>query len=319
MIDINVNKCLFCIVAKENRIMESRLFLTVFLFVVALLPFPVHGSWLPFSLENGHIIIEVKIGDQEAKAILDSGAMSNLISKSFVRKHGQNFTTSGKSVSQGVNSTQKLQLYSNIPISLYGTDLVLDKVAAIWLSGADIILGSGFFRSGILQIDYPNSRLRFLHKKSVNLKKQANISMKPASDSPLPAIEVLLKGKKAWLLFDTGSNGGLALKRSFALDRGLIGEDTNSDQIIVKGINNIGSYEKFKLDSVKIGPYELENVSTSVPSEGQASNLGSGFNTRSGTRLQRGVKTSGLLGYDVLKHFLITVDYEKYQMHIYAE
>ena len=34
---------------------------------------------------------------------------------------------------------------------------------------ADLILGSGFFRSGILQIDYPNSRLRFLPKKAVNL------------------------------------------------------------------------------------------------------------------------------------------------------
>jgi hypothetical protein len=66
-------------------------------------------------------------------------------------------------------------------------------------------------------------------------------------------------------------------------------------------------------------PYELENVITTVPSEGQSSNLGSGYNPGGGSRLQRGVKTNGLLGYDVLKHFLITVDYDKFQMHIYAQ
>lgn len=149
--------------------MKPRFLLTVVLFVVALLPHPANADWLPFSVKNGHITIEVKIGGQPAKAILDSGASSNLISKRFVKKYGQDFSTSGKVVAQGVNSTQKLQLYSNIPVSLFGTELTLHKVAAIMLLNADLILGSGFFRSGILQIDYPNSRLRFLPKKSVNL------------------------------------------------------------------------------------------------------------------------------------------------------
>ena len=66
--------------------MKPRFLLTVILFVVALLPNPANADWLPFLVKNGHITIEVKISGQPAKAILDSGASFNVISKSFVKK-----------------------------------------------------------------------------------------------------------------------------------------------------------------------------------------------------------------------------------------
>ena len=198
-------------------------------------------------------------------------------------------------------------------------DLSLDRVAASSFRSADLILGSGIFRSGILQIDYPQSRLRFLDRKAIDLKKHANVHMKKASESLLPAVEVLLQGEKTWLLFETGNSGGLVLKRSFALDRGLFDDTMDSEQFIAAGINTIATYERFTLDSVGVGPYELGGVMSAIPAEGQSANIGGRSYTATGTRLQRGLKTTGLLGYDVLKHFVITVDYDKDRMHIHAQ
>lgn len=275
-------------------------------------------NWVPFSLQKGHITIDVEIAGEPAEAMLDSGAEANLISSRFVAKHGQDFNKSGKAKVIGVNATDTIQLYNNIPVSIYGVQVSLDKVAAIRFPGTDLILGSGFFRSGILQIDYPNSRLRFLDRNAVDLKKRANVHLKRASGSYLPAIEVLLQGEKTWLLFDTGNSGGLVLKRPFALDRGLIDESAAGNQFIAVGANAIATYERYELDSIKVGPYELANVKTAVPAEGQAANFGSRSYITTDTRIQRGAKTYGLLGYDVLKHFVVTVDYKNYRLHVYA-
>ncbi len=295
--------------------------LTGFLSIVALslsLTATAFAEWVPFSIENGHIIIDVRIDDQPAKAMLDSGAMSNMISSRFAEKHGQSFHTAGKARTQGVNSVQRTQVYNNVPVSVFGSELLLDNVVSGSFRIADLIFGSGFFRSGILQLDYPNSRLRFLAKGSVDLKKHANVSMRKASDSFLPAVEVLLRGKKTWLLFDTGNSGGLVLRRSYALDNELIDTATGGDQFIAAGVNSIATFERYRMDSVAIGPFELENVETAVPAEGHAANLGSRHYVDTRSRLQRGVKTEGLLGYDVLKHFVVTVDYKKYRLHLHA-
>ncbi|MEE4216496.1 MAG: retropepsin-like aspartic protease [Xanthomonadales bacterium] len=294
----------------------TRILCTALLCTVA--PVTLSADWLPFRLERGHIMVDVQVAGVPAEAMLDSGAMANMISNRFIEKHELEFARSGKVRAKGVNSVETIPLYNNVPLSIYGVDISLDKVAASSFRSADLILGSGFFRSGILQIDYPNSRLRFLDKKAVDLKKHANVSMRQASESLLPAVEIVLQGEETWLLFDTGNSGGLVLKRSFALGRGLYDDNTASEQFIAAGINTIATYERFALDSVIVGPYELTDVVTAIPAEGQSANIGERQYAATGTRLQRGVKTNGLLGYDVLKHFVITVDYKNYRMHIHA-
>ncbi len=285
---------------------------------LALLPVPATADWLPFTLKDGYITFGVEIANQPAVAMLDSGAEGNMISSRFVRNYGQDFHRMGKVNARGINATEEIPLYGNIPVSIFGTDITLDYVAVGPFVRADLLLGSAFFNLGLLQIDYPGSRLRFLDRKAVDLRKEANVPMKRASNSSLPAIQISIGGRKAWLLLDTGSNGGLVLKRSFASDRGLIDESTQSREVITAGINSIATYERFALDSVKIGPYELESVITSVPAEGQSSNLGSRSYILTGTRINSGVRTVGLIGFDVLKHFIVTVDYKTYRVHFYV-
>lgn len=142
--------------------------------------------------------------------------------------------------------------------------------------------------------------------------------MKQAGDSVLPALQVSIQGNPAWLLFDTGNSGGVVLKRSFALNKGIYDEATDSQQGIASGINEVAAYERFRIDSVTVGPYELENVMAAIPAEGESVRIGLDANSRTGTRLRRGVKTEGLIGFDVLKHFLVTIDYDRHRVHLYA-
>ena len=65
---------------------------------------------------------------------------------------------------------------------------------------------------------------------------------------------------------------------------------------------------------MQFGPFELENVLVTIPAEGKNSYLDSQYE-KTGSRL-KGKKVQGIIGYDVLKHFLITVDYKGGHAHI---
>jgi hypothetical protein len=80
------------------------------------------------------------------------------------------------------------------------------------------------------------------------------------------------------------------------------------------GVNAIAITESFRIPEFKIGPFVLEDVLVSIPAEGQSANLQSQYST-SGSRI-RGRKVQGLIGYDVLQHFLLTIDYKGGHVHL---
>ena len=69
-----------------------------------------------------------------------------------------------------------------------------------------------------------------------------------------------------------------------------------------------GLQDSFTLSEMSFGPFVLENISISVPAEGQNEN----FSTTYGY----GKSIKGILGYDVLKHFVLTIDYKTGYMHV---
>ena len=277
------------------------------------------AQWQPFTLRNGNIVIDVEIDGHQATAILDSGASSHMISGAFVRKYGQDFKQLRRVDVKGVYGKKKLQLYSDIPVKLFGVDVQLDRVPEGLRNGADLLLGGAFFQGAIIQIDYPNSRLRRLSKKSVDLKKHANVRMKRARGGRFPAIEVEHNGVKVWLVFDTGNSGGILVERSFATDNGWLNDETDVTELTSFGLFESSTSLSFYIDALKIGPYELEHVSVTVPSEDHMNDFGRYIDElSSGTQIKRGVQAKGLIGYDVLKHFIVTIDYMAYRVNLYA-
>jgi len=88
--------------------------------------------------------------------------------------------------------------------------------------------------------------------------------------------------------------------------------------IYSKGAIKAGETERFNLPTFEIGGFELTNVIVSVPPDGKKFELFQ-RDTKTGSRLrQKRRKSQGILGYDVLKHFVVTIDYKGGHVHLEA-
>ncbi|QFU21180.1 aspartyl protease family protein [Shewanella eurypsychrophilus] len=273
-------------------------------------------EWVDFELVKGHITLPVTVEGFEGRAILDTGAQGNSINQVFINKHELELDKADKIIVRGVYGEEKRQRYSNIQVNLLGADIEMDKLASLRL-GSDknaLLLGGAFLRNFIFQFDYPNSRMRLFMRDEIDLAKLENIEMRMDKGRRQPIVKVNLNDQKeAWLIMDTGSNGGIFLKRSTAEDQGWL-EEFELDKVSSSGVLGSGHKDAFTLPEIQFGPFTVEDVKMSVPEKGQKVNI---FSSGRGSLVGfKGKNIKGLLGYDILKHFVITVDYKGGNMHV---
>ena len=283
-------------------------------------PFSFSGvtEWMDFELDGGHVKIPVAVSGVEGYAILDSGAQINSINSAFIQKNKLEFSMGRKIKIEGVYGTKTKKTYNKVPIKIFGSEFSLDRVVEGFIghNSNQILLGAGFFANFVVQLDYPKKKIRLITRDAIDMEKLANVKMQFDKLSRQPIVNVELNNEKSvWLVLDTGNSGGLMLKRSIAEYSDWLTK-FEIKQGISMGANNFGVRDTFRLPAMKIGPYELENVLTSVPAENQSSNIAS-QGSRHGNQL-KGKNIKGLLGYDVLKHFIVTIDYTGGKMHIVA-
>jgi hypothetical protein len=297
--------------------MLRKLFFVLVLLIASPLTYAGATPWIDFTIENGHIKIPVEVGGKSAYAILDTGANINGINSNFIEAHKFDFDL-GQSINiEGAYETEKRRTFNNIPTKLFGIDIQMDDMVEVGLGSTSnaMIIGAGFFQKFIVQLDYPNSKMRLIERGALDMAKLKNIDMEVQKGSGMPIVRVYLNGEKStWVLFDTGSNGGLTVERRFARKQGWL-EQYQADAGYSAGVNSVKETESFRIDSLKFGPFELENILVNVPAEGESSNLASQYEGTTGSRI-RGRRVSGLLGHDILQHFLITIDYKRGLAHI---
>jgi predicted aspartyl protease len=179
-----------------------------------------------------------------------------------------------------------------------------------------LLLGANFVDNYVFQFDYVNERMRLITRDSVNLKSIRNVDAKLDRSSGALLIRVgLTEDRNAWLQMDTGSNGGILIDRKLAnsLEWPSTLPKVSGESY---GINGSGEMEYYRVPKTKVGPFELENVLVSTPAPGVSTEIFETYAT-TGTRLASRKKSSGLLGYDVLKHFVVTIDYDRGHVHFY--
>lgn len=272
-------------------------------------------QWVDFKLENGHIKVPIKIEGIDTFAILDTGAQLNAINKAFVGKHNLTFTKGGKVRIDGIFGEKVFNKFNGISVSIFGVDMELDGAPPLSLGhhSTGLLLGSGFFSQFIVQIDYPNNRLRVMTRDVMNLSEFENIRAESQRGSGEPLVRVALGNDESfWALLDTGNNGGVIIERSYAESLGLIDKVTSSSMAM--GATSMAVTESTRVPELVFGPYTLENVLVSFPAEGQSIVIEK-QSSISGT-LRKSQKQQGILGYDILKHFVLTMDYAKGQVHI---
>ena len=199
---------------------------------------------------------------------------------------------------------------------MFGSNFRLDQLMPLGVRSVELLVGLPFFDNYIVQIDYPNKRLRLIDHKSLNLKKIANVRMKRERGTQHPLVQVNLNDEyKPWVVLDTGNSSGLLMPRKHAKRKGWL-ERFSSEDALGVGVNAMVSRnQRFNLPMLEIGPHVLENVIITVPAEGQKTLVGEG--AAHGSRKGISKKTSkGILGYDVLRHFIVTIDFRRSLLHM---
>lgn len=276
-------------------------------------------AWIPLEVRDGHVSFPVEIAGRAGHAAFDTGAAFSSVSTEIAKELGLKLGGRRWMV-QGVGSTDEtVTSESRLPIKLFGIDFELHDVAAL-PHRTDMIIGAGFLKSFVLQLDYPNSRMRLITEDSIDLAKAANVPLRLDRGTGLPAIRVKIDGRDRWMLLDTGNSGPIVMRRLVAREADWLARFKRAEGSMIDVNANVTGTDILVLPSFAIGPYELEDVPVAIPAEGESLNLAGG--RASGgvgdSRIQSGVRVSGIVGYEVLRHFVVTIDYDRQKMHVAA-
>lgn len=262
-------------------------------------------SWIDFEQKKGKITLPVKIYGVDGFAIIDSTAQSNFIGASFSANNIDLFSKRGIIEIRDNRGERRVNRFANVDTEIFGMDMSFKELTPIDAHGYDLVLGVPFFREHLIQIDYPNSRLRLISHSSVDISKYSNVEIISQRDSLVstntlrkndPSLKVFkteLNGQPFWLTLDTTELSGIKILADDAANLGLKISNNEIPTII---------------DSVKIGPFNLENVSVSVIDFGEGI-IKSGKIT-TGTRVEQSVESAGIIGFDILQHFILTLDFK---------
>jgi len=300
--------------------MKLKLLLMLSLFVSADL-FAVITKWQDVEIMNGRVIVDVSIAGVPAKALLDTGATGMSISPSFLEENGIPFIKGPEYISVGAHGRTRSYLIKRVDVTIFGSQFPLKNVRAFTSNRKyQMLIGLPFLKMMVVQIDYPNKRVRFLSRDSIDLKGHANVDIKHGNEESKLVTSVELEdGEKFDLLFDTGSTAGLVIDHHIAQKRGWL-EKYHVGEGSLHGVANTLTVERLRLPYLKLGPYELENVKALCPKE---ENMPTSYSQKkerpkTGTRISEGASYIGVLGGDVLKHFIVTLDAKNALMHIDA-
>lgn len=277
------------------------------------------SEWINIQVIDGRLLLETEIGGVAGYSMIDTGAEVNAINATFLADADLSFEKGRFIEVSGVFSTQRRYTYKKVPVKVFGTQINFHDLVELEFDTPDIqmLLGASFLKGYIFQFDYPNQRLRLITRDSIDLKKIKNVKSKrdPSGGSPLVRVSLTDKAD-AWLTMDTGANGGILIDRDLA--KRLNWLDTYAtEQAKVSGVNSSGMMEHFRVPSIAFGPVKIADVAVAVPAPGEDLQYFKKY-VPLGTRIPVGGKSKGLLGYDVLQHFVVTIDYKTGYVHIHA-
>jgi hypothetical protein len=276
-------------------------------------------EWVGIKVSNGYLLVETEIAGIPGYSLIDTGAEVNAINGGFLEAAKLDFDKGRFVEIAGVFGTERRDTYKEVPVKIFGGNVNFHDLVDLDLGVPDIqmILGATFLERFIFQFDYPNQRLRLITRDSLDLKKLRNVDSKKDRNGGSPLVKVGLSKKiDAWLVMDTGANGGILIDRDLARQLNWL-DGSDRIQGKVSGVNSSGDMEHFTVPRIVFGPVELADVLVTIPAPGQSVTLFEKY-APLGTRIARGGKAKGLLGYDVLQHFVVTVDYKTGYVHIHA-
>ncbi len=283
----------------------KKIKITIFILLITYLPVAAKTTeWIPFDLKNGLIILKVKVKGHEIKAMFDTGAHRSMIDKDMAKKIG--IRARKRVTVHGVAGKTTSKAGYKVYVYLMKTKIKLSPVDIFDFqkenkSKFDMILGADYLKKmGVVRIDYKNRKIRFVDFKEKKKKEGERIPLH-VSSKKIYTKAIANKRKKIRLIIDTGNNGSIFLKHKTAYKLGLTKNPGKASKSM--GITKEFDAYSGKLNSLKLGKLELKEINVHFPKKDKKLK----FNKSN---------YDGLLGYDILKNYLVTIDMKKKTMYL---
>ena len=270
-------------------------------------------GWIPFENRNGLILLDVTVNGHEARATLDSGANLGAVSEGFAERVGIEADYSQELQIVGLHGGQSVYAARRFDLEMGGNVVPVTGLPLVPGDSFDVLIGRPMFDHGIVQIDYPNQRVRFLRAGSVDF--ESNVNVRRDREGQI-LVEATINDQSALLLFDTGNSGVTLLTRQFVRRHELDEFEVPAAHVHGRGIVESGDINLLRLDSARIGPFPFDGFLAGYLPE--AKGWLDGQRPVPGTRIrQRHANFDGMLGYEVLYNFLVTIDFSNSRLHLH--
>ncbi|MBK8165003.1 MAG: aspartyl protease family protein [bacterium] len=260
-------------------------------------------DWIPVELYMDRwIFVEGLVNGTPTSIVLDSGAGITVLDRATSDRLG--LVATGAVPAQGVGGTTTAGIVEGITLEIGG--LRLGPVTAATLDLADIgrrlgrpmpvILGKEVFQALVVDVDYPNARLRFLDPdRFAGDGTGHRLEVIPGGDGHRH-VKMAIEGlPEAVFALDTGQGGALTVFRRYADEHGLL-EGRPTSRTKGGGVGGMIEMSTATLRSVTLAGFELRDVPTAFHRD----DVGGAFDT---------AKLAGNLGAGILNRFRVTFDY----------
>lgn len=260
-------------------------------------------AWLPVELYlERFIYLQGRVNGVPTDILLDSGAGITVLDQAMVAKLG--LEASGALPAQGVGGTTTAGVIEGVTLEL--GELKLGPVVAASLDLSDIeqrlgrsmpvILGKEVFHALVVDLDYPNARIRFVDPAAFRADGRGRRCEVLPGDDGHKLVRMSIEDlSEAIFTLDTGQGSALTLFRSYTDENRLL-DGRRTSRAVGGGVGGTMELTVARLNKVTLAGYELRDVPTGFHRD----DVGGAFDT---------AKLAGNLGAGILNRFRVVFDY----------
>lgn len=258
------------------------------------------SGWVPFELLKNKVILPVTVGDSTYRFILDTGGILGIapgVRDQHEMAAGKPFLISD------INRIEKEIASAMVPKVRVGNwsfrnrrafvDEVLERYPTNCLE-TDGMIGRDFFEGVILQFDHANRRLRMTTGREVLDFSEHDRTKMRLSRRGLPDVKLKINGKNTYVEFDSGSGDFF----SYRTDQAEVIRAQSPERVLpFRGIFSFGISQDKPTVTTRYAVKVDELIVAGTPFRDFYAD--------------RSKVTEPRIGADVLRHGIVTLDYQK--------
>lgn len=178
-----------------------------------------------------------------------------------------------------------------------------DLLGSVYGLKIDGIIGFSLLRKFIVHIDYDSQKVSFFSAGSYKYIRGGTLLHPIFNSLPIQSAEIKEnRSIRHRFYLDTGGGLCLLISKDFMLDSNIFSKKKRMVETVAQGLGGKKKMQITILKEIKLGPYKFKKVPTYV--------FDDEYNVTSYPNL------GGLLGADLLRHFNLTLNYPKAEIHL---